>query len=110
MTATRDFRAIFAGLLATSIWGGMYVVSKVVLEVIPPFGLITLRPVLGALVLLALAAGSVKQEPPQLRLLNSHRPMQGGGSRQEEARHGGYQFHKCSKSLNGSKKWSSERR
>ena len=40
-----------AGLIAASIWGGMYVVSKVVLEVIPPFTLLTLRLVLGILVL-----------------------------------------------------------
>jgi drug/metabolite transporter (DMT)-like permease len=40
-----------AGLVAASIWGGMYVVSKVVLEVIPPFTLLTIRLVMGALVL-----------------------------------------------------------
>lgn len=38
---------IFAGLGASAIWGGMYVVSKVVMEVIPPFTLITLRLLLG---------------------------------------------------------------
>ena len=42
---------IFAGLTAAAIWGGMYVVSKAVMEVIPPFSLITLRLVLGILVL-----------------------------------------------------------
>lgn len=42
---------ILSGLTATAIWGGMYVVSKVVLEVIPPFSLVTLRLVLGILVL-----------------------------------------------------------
>ena len=42
---------ILAGLAAASIWGGMYVVSKVVMEVIPPFTLITLRLVLGSMVL-----------------------------------------------------------
>ena len=40
---------LIAGLAAASIWGGMYVVSKVVLEVIPPFSLLTTRLVLGAL-------------------------------------------------------------
>lgn len=40
-----------AGLIAASIWGGMYVVSKVVLEVIPPFALLTSRLVLGILAL-----------------------------------------------------------
>lgn len=38
---------LLAGLGAASIWGGMYVVSKVVLEVIPPFALLTLRLLLG---------------------------------------------------------------
>lgn len=42
---------LLAGLGAASIWGGMYVVSKVVLEVIPPFSLLTLRLVLGAMTL-----------------------------------------------------------
>lgn len=39
---------IVSGILAASMWGGMYVVSKVVLEVVPPFTLLTLRLVLGA--------------------------------------------------------------
>jgi drug/metabolite transporter (DMT)-like permease len=45
-----------AGLTAASIWGGMYVVSKVVLDVIPPFSLLALRLILGALVLGAVVA------------------------------------------------------
>ena len=40
---------IFSGLAAASIWGGMYVVSKVVLNVIPPFTLLSLRLILGIL-------------------------------------------------------------
>jgi drug/metabolite transporter (DMT)-like permease len=47
---------ILSGLGAAAIWGGMYVVSKVVLEVIPPFALITLRLVLGILVLWLIVA------------------------------------------------------
>ena len=39
------------GLAAASIWGGMYVVSKVVLNVIPPFTLLAIRLILGALAL-----------------------------------------------------------
>lgn len=39
---------ILAGLAAASLWGGMYVVSKVVLDVIPPFVLVSMRLVLGA--------------------------------------------------------------
>ncbi len=42
---------LLAGLAAASIWGGMYVVSKIVLEVIPPFALLTTRYVLGAMTL-----------------------------------------------------------
>jgi drug/metabolite transporter (DMT)-like permease len=34
-------------LTAASIWGGMYVVSKVVLDIIPPFTLVSLRLILG---------------------------------------------------------------
>jgi drug/metabolite transporter (DMT)-like permease len=43
---------LLCGLGAASIWGGMYVVSKVVLEIIPPFTLVTLRLILGTLSLL----------------------------------------------------------
>ncbi|MDI6768410.1 MAG: DMT family transporter [Anaerolineales bacterium] len=42
---------LLSGLTAAAIWGGMYVVSKVVMEVIPPFSLITLRLILGILTL-----------------------------------------------------------
>ncbi len=42
---------ILCGLGAASIWGGMYVVSKVVLDIIPPFLLVSLRLILGALTL-----------------------------------------------------------
>jgi drug/metabolite transporter (DMT)-like permease len=42
---------IFAGLLAAGIWGGMYVISKVVLDIIPPFMLLSLRLILGAVCL-----------------------------------------------------------
>lgn len=45
------FAGLISGLTAASIWGGMYVVSKVVLEVIPPFSLLTIRLIMGALVL-----------------------------------------------------------
>lgn len=47
-----------AGITAASIWGGMYVVSKVILEVIPPFSLLSMRLLLGAAVLLGIAAFS----------------------------------------------------
>jgi drug/metabolite transporter (DMT)-like permease len=45
-----------AGLAAAAIWGGMYVVSKVVLDVIPPFALLSLRLFLGLLVLVVAQA------------------------------------------------------
>jgi drug/metabolite transporter (DMT)-like permease len=48
---------LFAGLAAASIWGAMYVVSKAVLDTIPPFTLLTLRLVLGFCALGAFVAG-----------------------------------------------------
>lgn len=48
----RRLVGILCGLGAASIWGGMYVVSKVVLDIIPPFLLVTLRLILGALTLI----------------------------------------------------------
>ena len=40
-----------SGLSAAAIWGGMYVVSKVVMGVVPPFSLIVTRLALGILTL-----------------------------------------------------------
>ncbi|MEW5828468.1 MAG: DMT family transporter [Chloroflexota bacterium] len=53
---------LFAGLAAASIWGGMYVVSKSVMTVIPPYLLLTSRLLLGILTLylVTLARGGVK--------------------------------------------------
>lgn len=51
MSSRFSIRGLLAGLTAASIWGGMYVVSKVVLEVIPPFALLTTRLSLGFLAL-----------------------------------------------------------
>jgi len=48
----RRLVGILCGLGAASIWGGMYVVSKVVLDIIPPFSLVSLRLILGALTLI----------------------------------------------------------
>lgn len=45
-------KAAFYGLLASSVWGGMYVVSDQVLPIVPPFTLLTLRLLLGLAVLL----------------------------------------------------------
>jgi drug/metabolite transporter (DMT)-like permease len=48
MQKHHTFAGLFAGLAAASIWGGMYVVSKVVMGVIPPFTLLAIRLVMGA--------------------------------------------------------------
>jgi len=63
---------ILAGLSATSIWGGLYVVSKAVMPVIPPYLLLALRLVLGILTLcpLVLISGGLKMTRQQaLRVL-----------------------------------------
>lgn len=46
-----DWLGFVAGILAAAIWGGMYVVTDIVLEVVPPFSLLTLRLLLGWLTL-----------------------------------------------------------
>jgi len=51
---TNPVLGLLCGLTAAAIWGGMYVVSKVVMRVIPPFSLIVLRLVLGILTLAAI--------------------------------------------------------
>lgn len=58
-----------AGLTAAAIWGGMYVVSKVVLEVIPPFALLSIRLALGALLFggILAASGQLRLDAGQLR-------------------------------------------
>ncbi len=53
-----DLWGLLAGIIAAAIWGGMYVVSKVVLDVIPPFTLLTTRLVLGAMSLWPFVASS----------------------------------------------------
>lgn len=58
MSHRRTIIGVLAGVAATSIWGGMYVVSDIVLEVIPPFTLLTVR-LLIAIPILALAQRSV---------------------------------------------------
>ncbi len=44
-------RGAIYGLGAAAIWGGMYVVSDVVLDIIPPFTLLSIRLLIGLLVL-----------------------------------------------------------
>ena len=45
---TKTLSGTLAGLCAASLWGVMYVVSKVVMETVPPFVLVTSRLLLGA--------------------------------------------------------------
>ncbi len=47
-------RGTIYGISAAAIWGGMYVVSDVTLQVVPPFTLLSLRIILALLVLLPL--------------------------------------------------------
>ncbi|GIK64921.1 MAG: membrane protein [Chloroflexota bacterium] len=56
--------AIF-GISAAAIWGGMYVISDVVLEVIPPLTLLTIRVVMGLVVLLAMMRMQKLSFPPR---------------------------------------------
>ena len=48
---TNTVVGLLSGLSAAAIWGGMYVVSKVVMAVVPPFLLIVMRLALGILTL-----------------------------------------------------------
>ena len=55
------------GLLAAAIWGGMYVVSDIVLKTIPPFTLLTIRLLLGILVLgIMLYFQRMRLQPPTI--------------------------------------------
>lgn len=48
-------RSALYGISAAAIWGGMYVVSDLVLPVIPPFTLLSIRLLMAVIVLMALA-------------------------------------------------------
>ncbi|GAB5491250.1 MAG: DMT family transporter [Phototrophicaceae bacterium] len=50
-------RGVIYGASAAAIWGGMYVVSDVVLEIIPPFTLLLLRLIFGTLSLSIFVVG-----------------------------------------------------
>jgi drug/metabolite transporter (DMT)-like permease len=63
----KSIYGLLSGLIAASIWGGMYVVSKVVLEVIPPFSLLTIRLVMGTIVL-----GVIILLRPKAKLTGAH--------------------------------------
>ncbi len=53
---TTTTRGAVYGLAAAAIWGGMYVVSDVVLTVVPPFTLLSIRLVMAVLILALLRA------------------------------------------------------
>ncbi len=56
-------RGAIYGLGAAAIWGGMYVVSDVVLTIIPPFTLLTMRLLLGIAVLALIVRRSSARMP-----------------------------------------------
>ena len=47
----KDLRGAIYGLTAAAIWGGMYVVSDVVLATIPPFTLLSIRLIMAVIIL-----------------------------------------------------------
>jgi drug/metabolite transporter (DMT)-like permease len=62
-------RGAIYGLTAAAIWGGMYVVSDIVLKVISPFSLLTIRLIIGALVLGVILAQTVGLRLPRRDVL-----------------------------------------
>jgi drug/metabolite transporter (DMT)-like permease len=56
-------RGLFYGLLAAAIWGGMYVVSDVVLKTIPPFTLLSIRLILASLLFAGVAMRRLRAQP-----------------------------------------------
>jgi drug/metabolite transporter (DMT)-like permease len=67
---------IISGLAAASIWGGMYVVSDVVLQTVPPFTLLTIRLLLGMMSLGAMAWLVSRRASPQLpNAVGSYAPL-----------------------------------
>jgi drug/metabolite transporter (DMT)-like permease len=53
---TDTAKGVLAAAVASAIWGGMYVISRVVLEVIPPLTLVAVRMAVSAVVILAFFA------------------------------------------------------
>ncbi|MCK6577806.1 MAG: DMT family transporter [Anaerolineae bacterium] len=64
----RSLRSAIYGVSAAAIWGGMYVVSDLVLPVIPPFTLLSIRLTMAVVVLLGVArAGGIAIAIPRRR-------------------------------------------
>ena len=53
-TMTEVQKGFLAALAASAIWGGMYVISRIVLEVIPPLVLVAIRMLISALFIFGL--------------------------------------------------------
>ena len=68
MENTRIWRGTIYGVTAASIWGSMYVVSDLVLVVVPPFTLLSARVLLALLVLLPLSRRRGLSLPPRPKL------------------------------------------
>ena len=68
MESSSFLRGTIYGIAAASIWGSMYVVSDLVLEVLPPFTLLSLRVLLALLVLLPLSRRQGHAPPPRRTL------------------------------------------
>ncbi len=68
MSQNQLWRGSLYGVTAASIWGGMYVVSDVMLTVIPPFTLLSLRIALGFLALMPFALRSGAPLPDSLQM------------------------------------------
>jgi drug/metabolite transporter (DMT)-like permease len=66
---SNTIRGAIYGLSAAAIWGGMYVVSDIVLVTIPPFTLLTIRLILGIAVLFVALKYTNAQLPAQNDLL-----------------------------------------
>lgn len=64
-------RGTIYGILAATIWGSMYVVSDVVLQVIPPFTLLTMRIILGLITMVIFTMGTSKLTIPPRPILLS---------------------------------------
>ena len=62
-------RGAVYGVLAASIWGSMYVVSDVVLQVIPPFTLLSLRVSLGLIALIIVYSRTTKVALPSQNIM-----------------------------------------
>lgn len=63
------WRGAIYGIIAASIWGSMYVVSDVVLKVIPPFTLLTFRLLLGLVALLAIYSRTTGLKMPDRSIM-----------------------------------------